>query len=332
VLPLSFSFGGNAHWTSLCQPNIDPALTESEKREVLQELIRKLPQKISFKFVVGSGAEDKELIKDAFKAGGFQHTTQTTYLEHPDDINVTTRISAKHRYNLKRASRDLEILGATPNGPAISATDFVNFYEKNLRPGEKSFAPLHVARALIEEGQRRGQAQVFVARKKRTPENDANSAWDAAIACVWDNCRLYYWMSSRRRKSPDDKAEKPHGDAIKLLVTVAISHAHSLGRTFDADGVPAVNGGLDPGKNELYKKILKIPHEEKRDVYSRPSRLYRCFTQVQEKGRGPVKKIVGCLSRYLTPAGHQVPAESAAKDGDEIGMTSADVALARAWR
>jgi hypothetical protein len=291
VMPLSFSLGGNLHWTSLCQPDLDAALSEREKREVLQELIRQLSRKISFRFVIGPDVKDRELIKDAFKVAGFQHTTQTTYSERPGDLDLKMRISAKHRYNLARAGRDLEVLGAQPGDPAISAAAFINFYEENLCPCEKSYAPLDVARALIEAGQKRGQAQVFVARKRRASESDANSSWDAAIACVWDDSRLYYWMSSRRRESLRNTTEKPHGDAIKLLVTAAISHAHSLGRIFDVDGVPVVDGNPDEGKNDLYKKILKIPREENRDVYSRPSRLYCSFTQLREKVRGVVKKI-----------------------------------------
>jgi hypothetical protein len=323
VMPLSFSFGGNAHWTSLCQPDLDAALDEREKREVLQELIRKLPRKVSFKFVVGPDSKDRELIKDAFRGAGFEHTTQTTYSERPGDIDVKMRISAKHRYNLKRAKRDLEVLGAQPGDPAISAAAFINFYEKNLRACEKSYAPLDVARALIEAGQKRGQAQVFVARKKRISKDDANSSWDAAVACVWDDSRLYYWLSARRRESPSNTPEKPHGDAIKLLVTTAISHARSLGLIFDADGVPIVDGGRDEGKNALYKKILKIPHEENRDVYSRPSWLYRSFTQLREKVRGPAKMIVARFGMYGTLAVNKVPAERAAEDDDEIGITSA---------
>jgi hypothetical protein len=138
-------------------------------------------------------------------------------------------------------------------------------------------------------------------------------------------------MSSRRRKSLSNTAEKPHGDAIKLLVTAAISHAHSLGRIFDADGVPVINGSPDQGKNELYKKILKIPHEESRDVYSRPSRLYRLFTQLREQVRGAVKKIVAWLGGYGRLA-TKVPAECAAEDGDEIGIAAADPALDKTRR
>jgi hypothetical protein len=242
------------------------------------------------------------------------------------------RISAKHRYNLARAGRDLEVLGAQSGDPAISAVAFINFYEKNLFPCEKSYAPLDVARALIEAGQKRGQAQVFVARKKSTSENDTNSSWDAAIAGVWDDSRLYYWMSSRRRESLSNTTEKPHGDAIKLLVTAAISHAHSLGRIFDVDGVPIVNGSPDQGKNELYKKILKIPHEESRDVYSRPSRLYRSFTQLREKVRGAVKNVVARLGVRGKLAANNAPVECATEDADEIGITPADAALDRAWR
>jgi hypothetical protein len=332
VMRLSFSLGGSAHWTSICQPDLDSALDEREKREVLQELIRKLPRKISFEFVVAPDVKDGELIKDAFRVAGFEHSTQTTYSERPGDIDVTMRISAKHRYNLKRAGRDLEVLGAQPGDPVISAAAFINFYENNLRPCEKSYAPLDVARALIEAGQKRGQAQVFVARKKRTFENDANCTWDAAIACVWDDSRFYYWMSSRRRESLSNTAEKPHGDAIKLLVTTAISHARTLGRIFDADGVPIVNGSPDQGKNELYKTILKIPHEENRDVYSRPSRLYGSFTQLREKVRGRIKKIVARFGLYGTLAANKIPAERAIEDADEIGITSADAAIDKAWR
>jgi hypothetical protein len=93
----------NLHWTSLCQPGLDAALDEGEKREALQELIRKLPRKISFKFVVGPDVKDRELIKDAFRVAGFEHTTQTTYSERPGDTDIKMRISAKHRYNLARA-------------------------------------------------------------------------------------------------------------------------------------------------------------------------------------------------------------------------------------
>jgi len=319
MMPLSFSLGGSAHWTSLCEPDLDAALDEREKREVLQELIRKLPRKVSFRFVVGPDSKDRELIKDAFRTAGFEHTTQTTYSERPGDIDVKMRISAKHRYHLKRAKRDLEVLGTQPGDPAISAGAFINFYETNLCPGEKSYAPLDVARALIEAGQKRGQARVFVARKKRTSEDDTNASWDAAIACVWDDSRLYYWMSARRRGSQSNAAEKPHGDAIKLLVTTAISQARSLGRIFDADGVSIADGSLDKGKNTLYKTILKIPHEENRDVYSRPSWLYRSFTQLREKVRGPAKNIVARFGMYCTPAANKVPAERAAEDADEIG-------------
>lgn len=329
VMPLSFSFGGNTHWTSLCQPDLDAALDEGEKREALQELIRKLPRKISFKFVVGPDVKDRELIKDAFRVAGFEHTTQTTYSERPGDTDIKMRISAKHRYNLARAKRDLQVLGAQPDDPVISAAAFINFYEKNLRPSEKSYAPLDVARALIEAGQKRGQAQVFVARKKRTSENDANCYWDAAVACVWDDRRLYYWMSSRRRESLNNTADKPHGDAIKLLVATAISHAHRLGRIFDVDGVPIVNGSPDQGKNELYKRILKIPHEESRDVYTRPSPLYRSFTQLRESVRGAVKKTMARFGIYGRLAANKPPVECAAKDGDEIGVPSPDAALDR---
>ena len=298
LMPLAFSFGGNPYCTSFCQPDLDAALDEGEKREMLQRLIRNLPRKISFTFVVAPDAKDRQLIKDAFKVAGFEHTVQTTYSERPDDIDAKTRMAAKHRYNLRRAERDLEILGSKGGDPAISAAAFVDFYRKNLPFGEKNFVPLDIARALIEEGQKRHQAQVFVARR-RTSEGDANPTWDAAIACVWDDSRLYYWMSSRRRESPNSTTDKPHEDAIKLLLITAMSYARSLGRIFDVDGLPIVDGVPDQGKKNLYEKILKIPHEENRDVYSRPSRLYHAFTQLREKFRGPVRKVV---ARFGPPA------------------------------
>jgi hypothetical protein len=110
---------------------------------------------------------------------------------------------------------------------------------------------------------------------------------DAAIACAWDNMRYYLWMSTRRRHVENSPHQKPHPDAIKVLIVNAMAHARDLGLTFDADGVST------PGAKTLYSEILRIPNEEYRDVFERLTKYARWY-RVHLPG---IKKMaVSCLS------------------------------------
>jgi hypothetical protein len=287
ILPVSISFGGKPHWTHLSQPILDDTLNENGKREVLQKLMRQLPRNVSFEFIVAPDAKDKKLIQEAFTAAGFKHTAQINYSERPDAEKLKERMSKSYWDHIDRTNRKLHILGNSPHDPAVSATDFIQFYEANLPHGGKSYSPLKIAQALIEKGQKRGQIQIFAARRKVAPENEP---WMAAIACAVDKERVYYWMTSHRKVDRKDPAHSAQTHAVKVLFFHAMMYARDHGRILDADGVPFVNGADDEGKKHFYGNIFKMP-QENRDVYFRPAPLSRAFMRFRQAVRGLEHKI-----------------------------------------
>jgi hypothetical protein len=89
---------------------------------------------------------------------------------------------------------------------------------------------LSIARDILAEATRRGQARVTAAYRRDTGEIEA------ATACLWDDSN-YYWMTTRR--PPADGQTPPYQGAVKLLLSTAIKDAHAKGLTFDFDGVPS---------------------------------------------------------------------------------------------
>jgi Acetyltransferase (GNAT) domain len=129
------------------------------------------------------------------------------------------------RRHLRRAKEELHV-------SALDAAEFVRHYGEHLAMRRrKPYAELSIARDILVEATRRGQARVIAARRRDSVQIDA------AVACLWDNSRCYYWMTTRRPPVSAQKA--PHQGAIKLLLHTAIRHAHSKGLTFDFDGAPA---------------------------------------------------------------------------------------------
>jgi VanZ family protein len=244
-------------------PVISQDLSGEAKAEVLHQLLAQLPRNISLHFVCRPSA-DAELIREAFKAAGFERSTQITYSQPPGAESIINRLSRKHAKHVISADRRLNVID-------ISADRFIKFYETNLKEaGKTSHSPLGIAYDLIAAGGERNPPQVraIAARKRLEGEAEgspvANSEeyiLDAAIACAWDNERYYLWMLTRRRGA--GPGGKPHPDAVKLLVVKAMEHARSLGLIFDADGVGS------EGSSRFYDKILKIPNMEIRDVYER---------------------------------------------------------------
>jgi len=263
-----FKCGGLFHWTHMGGPVISQDLSGEAKAEVLHQLLAQLPRNVSLSFVFGPASGDVEPIREAFKAAGFERSTQITYSQPPNAESMINRLSRKHAKHIRSADRSLDVID-------ISADRFIKFYEANLREaGKVSNSPLGIARDLIAAGGERNPPQVraIAARKRLGREEEgspvANSeedTLDAAIACAWDNERYYLWRLTRRRDA--GPGGKPHPDAVKLLVVKAMEHARSLGLIFDSDGVGS------GGSVEFYEKILKIPNMEIRDVYERPTFL-----------------------------------------------------------
>jgi hypothetical protein len=247
-------------WSHFGGPVTSPLLSDDEKSCVFSKLIAQLPRSISFGFSCFPYSNDGDLIKQAFVAADFEHSTEVTYSQSPNDANILDCMARKHRLHIRSARKALDIVG-------ISEDQFIGFYSVNLEEAAiKGHASLHVARDLIAAGRAADQPQIRVTAARR---KKPGAPFDAAIACIWDKTRYYFWMSTRRRRSDDGRHDKPHSDAIKMLIVEAMAHARDLGLIFDLDGVST------PGTETLYRDILKLPHVELRHIYERPTRMAR---------------------------------------------------------
>ena len=239
-----FKWGAFSTWTHISGPVISQDLSEEAKAGVLHQLLAQLPRNISLYFVCRPTLADAELIREAFNAAGFERSAVITYSLPPDAESIINRLSRKHAKHIISADRRLDVID-------ISADRFIKFYEANLKEaGKTSHSPLGVAHDLITAGGERNPPQVraIAARKRREREEKGSlvanldeDIFDAAIACAWDNERYYLWMLTRRRDA--SPGEKPHPDAVKLLVVKAMEHARSLGLIFDSDGVGSAGSG-----------------------------------------------------------------------------------------
>jgi hypothetical protein len=268
--------GGCPSWSHLGGPVVSQALSDAQKASVLRRLIAQLPRNIAFEFACSPVSKDIRLIKQAFFEAGFDHSTQPTYSQPPEAADVMGRLKAKHRNHITSADRTLDVRD-------IDADAFIHFYEANTRAaGLKCYAPLGVAHALVAEGRGANppQVRVIAASRKTDGVPGQDIPLDAAIACAWDNERYYFWMATRRYHTDDSRHEKPHVDAIKLLIVKAMAHARDLRLTFDADGIN------NPGAEKLFRDLLKMPNMEERDVFKRPTipaRLYEVGRRLARK-------------------------------------------------
>jgi len=264
-------------WSHLGGPVVDQALDRSERSGLIRRLVAQLPRNISFKFVCDPNASDADLISHAFREVGFEHRTETTYVQRAQDPDILSRLSSKHKGHLRRADRDLEVV-------QLDADRFIKFYRSNLEAaGKQSYASLENARDLIAIGQQDDapRVRVFAARPR-----SAGSPWDAAIACAWDDQRYYLWMLTRRRLLGGlSNGDKPHGDAVKLLIFKATQHARSLNLAFDVDGATT------EGAKNLYDDILKFPLVESRDVFIRDTGFYKLYKHLQPALRAQIARL-----------------------------------------
>jgi hypothetical protein len=255
-----FIWGYNPHWSRLAGPIVDERLSRPEQAEVIFSLLEQLPRWASFDFVCDPNLNYANIVRNAFKRAGFEHTSQITYVRPPERGDVLDCQKAKHRGHIKKAARELDCV-------EITAKEFVQFYEANLNAQRKrSYSPLSLLLRLIEEAVCRGQARAIAAKPK--PENEqvfggGSSPYDAAIVYVWDDERCYYWLSTRRSTFQDDTLAKPHPDATKVLAVKAMEDAQAMNLIFDADGVTT------PGTDNLYHNVLGLKDELRRDVYQK---------------------------------------------------------------
>ena len=267
---LGLACGQDPYWSHLGGPILDEGLDRSEQADVIRSLLRQLPRWTSYYFVCDPNLSYADLVRNAFRDAGFKYSTQITYVRFPEEGEVLNPRKSKHRGHIKRAAKSLECVD-------ITAKEFVEFFEMNLKAeGKKSYAPLEFLPLLSEEAISRGCARAIAAWNRST--NDGRCIpYDAAIIYLWDSSRCYYWLSTRRVACGEDPGDKPHPDAVKLLVVKAMEHAQAMNLTFDADGVAT------PGANNLYHNVLGLRNQQQRDVFERKNILERLYQKSRHR-------------------------------------------------
>jgi hypothetical protein len=218
----------NLPWARTCGPSIPEGINEERRADITRRLIRQLPTNVSFFLTLADEFDFRLFLEE-----GFKPVSEANYVIPPVPFPALhASLSKMTKRHIKQAQRDLVVSTTTPDS-------FIEIYATDLaRRRRKPYAPLDIARDILSEGQRQGQARIFTAKRRDTGEIDA------AIACLWDNARYYYWMTTRRLQASGQN--KPHQGAVKLLLWSALQDAAARGLTFDFDGT-----GIDPapGKN-----------------------------------------------------------------------------------
>jgi hypothetical protein len=247
-----------AGWTHVNGPVTHPCLSEEEKAQAVSLLLNQLSRWISYKFVCEPADRDVA-VAEPFQIAGFKLTRQITYLRMPCDPDVLSELGKRHRNNINRAARNLQVT------KDISAKEFMHIYLHNLKAADKvCYADPMLAKHLIEAGQ---TSKLPIGREDKAKrvlvfEARANSCEAvAAIACLLNKNRMYYWLATRRRFGEGEVVIKGSEDAIKLLLIHACKEAKELNLIFDADGVST------PSIGPLYERFF--PHQAEREVFTR---------------------------------------------------------------
>jgi hypothetical protein len=272
---LGMKQGYNLPWARLCGPNVSEGIGEEKRAQITRKLIRQLPKDVSF-FLTLADEFDFRL----FVSEGFQSTSEDNYVISPDRLPaLQAAFSNMTKRHIKQAQRDLMVSSTTPEA-------FTEIYAADLAQRRRhSYAPLAIARDILTEGLSQGQARIFTAKRRDTGEIDA------AIACLWDNSRYYYWMTTRRL--PVEGQSKPHQGAVKLLLWSAIQDAAARGLTFDFDGA---GGDLSPRKDGTTRLYDGMGAQRcVRYAVKRETRLERLLGRFRPLVKLAIRKTVGRL-------------------------------------
>ena len=238
--PLAMKQAYNLPWARLGGPIVDAGVDRERRKQIAESLINQLPNNRSY-FLTLSNEDDFRL----FLAAGFVGELEDNFVIPRNQAKTWERgLSRMCQRHLRTAGRALSI-------SSIEPAKFIQLYAEHLAMRRrKPYADLSIARDLLIEAVRRGQARVTAACRRDTGEIDA------AVACLWDDTSYYYWMTTRRPPSAAHGA--PHAGAVKLLLQAAINHAHARGLNFDFDGVTSVQvaelyAGMGGARSVRYK-------------------------------------------------------------------------------
>jgi hypothetical protein len=267
----------NLPWARIGGPLIAKDVGPTRRAEITHKLLDQLPTNASY-FLTLSNEHDFK----TFLAAGFKAELEVNF-KVPLDRATTWegRVSTMTKRHLRKARAELIVSTLGPD-------DFIKLYDTHLSMRRrKPYAELSVARDILVEATRRGQASIMTACRRGTGEVDA------AVACLWDEDSYYYWMTTRR-PTVDGQA-KPHQGAVKLLLYKAITDAHAKGLTFDFDGVPSGFGDKSSKVTRLYAGMgaeRSVRYRVKRETS-----LERLASLV----RSPIKlALINTIGRFVT--------------------------------
>ena len=263
--------GYNPPWARLGGPWIRDGKTDHERTLIVRRLIRQLPTNVSYYLTLANKFD-----YGIFLLEGFESDIECNYAITPDRVpTLTDSFSSLTKRHLKQAQRSLIVSTTSPE-------TFVSIYESNLYGRRrKSYAPIEIAHEILNEGLSRGQAKIFAAVRRDTKEIDG------AIACLWDDERYYYWMTTRRQ--PASGQTRPHQGAVKLLLWSAIQDAAQRNLIFDFDGTPT------HGAVRLYEGMGGLKTSRYR--ITRKTTLERWIGRT----RGPIKYLLkNTIGQFMT--------------------------------
>jgi hypothetical protein len=158
----------------------------------------------------------------AFDAAGFESGVNYTVEIPPDSKEALWRqMRDKTRNIIRRAQEGLTI------EESENAEEFLWFYENNLNAQNRY--PKAISSKLVNNCISRQVGRILLARD---PYGDIK----AAVFCVWDARREYYFMSTRSDDAPSG--------AVSVLIWEAIQHASARGLIFDMYGIHVVGNSL----------------------------------------------------------------------------------------
>lgn len=205
--------------TRVLGPVIAPDGAKNESRTrfnhtVLMELLETLASHDHIELTVDESCNDIT----AFQTAGCDVRVLPTLLLDcaPPVGELWEGLRDKTRNVVRRARERLNVR-------EVSDVDaFTAFYIGNLG-GEPSYFDVNVIRPIHAAVSARGQGKILAAI-------DSNGVVHAAVFFIWDESRLYYFLSTRDRATAE-------AGAVSLLLWSAIEMAHDLGLVFDFDGV-----------------------------------------------------------------------------------------------
>jgi hypothetical protein len=271
--PLGLKQAYDLPWARVGGPVVDEEIDPIRRARIVRQLIDQLPYDRSY-FLTLSNKRDFR----TFLAAGFTADVENNFtIPAEQAMTWELGLSKMTRRHLRKASRDLVVSTLDPE-------EFIELYARYLSMRRrKPYAELSIARDILVEATRRGQARIIVARRQDTGEIEA------ATACLLDDSNYHYWMTTRR--PPADGQRAPHQGAIKLLLSTAIRDAHARGLTFDFDGAPS-------DKEQIAR--LYVGMGATRTVRYKVKRETTC-EKFASLVRLPVKRALGkTFGRFLT--------------------------------